>query len=57
MLLVLLAWVGGVLTIISPCILPVVPFIFARQGKSFARSTLGVGPRTGRKICAVPSDD
>src|ERR1700742_4970840 len=35
-----LAFAGGALTIISPCILPVLPFIFARQGSSFARSTL-----------------
>lgn len=40
MLLVLLAFLGGALTIISPCILPVLPFVFARQGKSFARTTL-----------------
>ena len=40
MLLVLLAFLGGALTIISPCILPVLPFVFARQGQSFARSTL-----------------
>jgi cytochrome c biogenesis protein CcdA/thiol-disulfide isomerase/thioredoxin len=40
MLLILLAFLGGALTIISPCILPVLPFVFARQGTSFARSTL-----------------
>ena len=40
MLLVLLAFLGGVLTIISPCILPVLPFVFARSGQSFARGTL-----------------
>jgi cytochrome c biogenesis protein CcdA/thiol-disulfide isomerase/thioredoxin len=40
MLLALLAFLGGALTIVSPCILPVLPFVFARQGKSFARSTL-----------------
>src|SRR5262245_5570816 len=40
MLLVLLAFLGGALTIISPCILPVLPFVFARPGKSFARTTL-----------------
>ena len=40
MLLALLAFLGGALTIISPCILPVLPFVFARQGQSFARSTL-----------------
>src|SRR5262245_20189218 len=40
MLLVLLAFLGGALTIISPCILPVLPFVFARPGQSFARTTL-----------------
>jgi cytochrome c biogenesis protein CcdA/thiol-disulfide isomerase/thioredoxin len=40
MLLVLLAFLGGILTIISPCILPVLPFVFARPGQSFARGTL-----------------
>jgi len=28
MILFLLAYLGGVLTIISPCILPVLPFVF-----------------------------
>ena len=40
MLILLLAYVGGILTILSPCILPVLPFVFARAGRSFARSTL-----------------
>jgi cytochrome c biogenesis protein CcdA/thiol-disulfide isomerase/thioredoxin len=40
MLIVLLAYLGGVLTIVSPCILPVLPFVFARAGGSFVRSTL-----------------
>src|SRR6476646_6781324 len=40
MLIILLAYLGGVITIISPCILPVLPFVFARAGRSFARSTL-----------------
>ncbi|WP_444452835.1 cytochrome c biogenesis protein DipZ [Rhodobacter capsulatus] len=35
MALVFLAWLGGVLTILSPCILPVLPFVFARAGKPF----------------------
>src|SRR3954454_6776309 len=29
-----------ILTIVSPCILPVLPFVFARAGRRFARSTL-----------------
>ena len=40
MLLILLAYLGGVLTIVSPCILPVLPFVFARADRSFMRSTL-----------------
>lgn len=40
MLLLLLAYLGGVLTIVSPCILPVLPFVFSRTGEPFARSGL-----------------
>jgi cytochrome c biogenesis protein CcdA/thiol-disulfide isomerase/thioredoxin len=40
MLLFLLAYLGGVLTILSPCILPVLPFVFARADQSFVRSGL-----------------
>ncbi len=40
MLLFVLAYLGGVLTIVSPCILPVLPFVFARAGQPFLRSTL-----------------
>src|SRR3954465_12605706 len=40
MLLVLLAYLGGVLTILSPCILPVLPFVFARADRPFVRSGL-----------------
>src|ERR1700750_2650387 len=40
MLLFVLAYLGGVLTIVSPCILPVLPFVFARAGQPFMRSTL-----------------
>jgi cytochrome c biogenesis protein CcdA/thiol-disulfide isomerase/thioredoxin len=40
MTLVVLAYLGGVLTILSPCILPVLPFVFARAGQSFSRSAL-----------------
>jgi len=38
--LFLLAYLGGVLTIISPCILPVLPFVFARTDRPFVRSGL-----------------
>jgi cytochrome c biogenesis protein CcdA/thiol-disulfide isomerase/thioredoxin len=40
MTLFLLAYLGGVLTIASPCILPVLPFIFARADKPFLKSGL-----------------
>jgi cytochrome c biogenesis protein CcdA/thiol-disulfide isomerase/thioredoxin len=36
----LLAYVGGALTILSPCILPVLPFVFARAHQPFRRSSL-----------------
>jgi len=39
-LIILLAYLGGILTILSPCILPVLPFVFARADRSFVRSTL-----------------
>ncbi|HEU4651795.1 MAG TPA: cytochrome c biogenesis protein DipZ, partial [Croceibacterium sp.] len=40
MLIVLLAFLGGMLTIVSPCILPVLPFVFARADRGFARGAL-----------------
>jgi cytochrome c biogenesis protein CcdA/thiol-disulfide isomerase/thioredoxin len=40
MILVLLVFLGGVLTILSPCILPVLPFIFARSEGKFLTSGL-----------------
>src|SRR5437764_12526809 len=40
MLIILLAYFGGILTIVSPCILPVLPFVFARADRGFMRSTL-----------------
>lgn len=38
MLVLILAYLGGVLTILSPCILPVLPFVFARSDKPFMRN-------------------
>src|SRR5688572_16306274 len=35
MLILLVAYLGGVLTILSPCILPVLPFVFARADRPF----------------------
>ncbi len=40
MLLLFLAYFGGVLTIVSPCILPVLPFVFARSDQPFRKSGL-----------------
>src|SRR5258708_9810925 len=40
MVLFVLAYLGGVLTIVSPCILPVLPFVFARADRPFVRSGL-----------------
>src|SRR5580693_9316088 len=40
MLFFVLAYFGGVLTILSPCILPVLPFVFARADQSFRKSGL-----------------
>jgi len=40
MLIFLLAFAGGALTILSPCILPVLPFVFARSDQPFRRSGL-----------------
>ena len=40
MFLLLLAYLGGALTILSPCILPVLPFVFARADRPFLRNGL-----------------
>lgn len=40
MFLLLLAYLGGVLTILSPCILPVLPFVFARADRPFRSNGL-----------------
>ena len=40
MILLLLSYIGGVLTILSPCILPVLPFVFARAEQPFTKSSL-----------------
>jgi cytochrome c biogenesis protein CcdA/thiol-disulfide isomerase/thioredoxin len=39
-ILIVLSYLAGVLTILSPCILPVLPFVFSRSQKSFLRSGL-----------------
>src|ERR1700761_4291433 len=40
MLLSIAAFLGGVLPILSPCILPVLPFVFARADQPFLKSGL-----------------
>jgi cytochrome c biogenesis protein CcdA/thiol-disulfide isomerase/thioredoxin len=40
MTLIVLVFLGGVLTILSPCILPVLPFVFARADQKFLSSGL-----------------
>ena len=40
MILFLLAYLGGALTILSPCILPVLPFVFARADRPFRTNGL-----------------
>jgi cytochrome c biogenesis protein CcdA/thiol-disulfide isomerase/thioredoxin len=39
-IIAVLAFIGGALTVLSPCTLPVLPFVFARADRPFARSTL-----------------
>jgi cytochrome c biogenesis protein CcdA/thiol-disulfide isomerase/thioredoxin len=40
MTLLVASYLAGVLTIVSPCILPILPFVFSRAGQPFARSVL-----------------
>jgi cytochrome c biogenesis protein CcdA/thiol-disulfide isomerase/thioredoxin len=40
MLVLIIAYLGGLITILSPCILPVLPFVFARADRPFARNGL-----------------
>jgi cytochrome c biogenesis protein CcdA/thiol-disulfide isomerase/thioredoxin len=40
MILYILSYLGGALTIVSPCILPVLPFVFARTGRPFLTNGL-----------------
>lgn len=40
MTLFVASYLAGVLTIVSPCILPILPFVFSRAGQPFARSVL-----------------
>jgi len=40
LILLILSYLGGILIIVSPCILPVLPFVFARADQPFVRSGL-----------------
>ena len=40
MRLVILSYLGGLVTIVSPCILPVLPFVFTRADRPFLRNGL-----------------
>src|SRR5688572_8059413 len=42
MLLFLLAYLGVILTVLSPCFLPVLPFVFARADRPFLRNGLSL---------------
>ena len=42
MLIFFLSYLGGLLTIFSPCVLPVLPFVFARSDQPFRRSGLPI---------------
>lgn len=42
MLILALAYIGGLLTIFSPCVLPVLPFILARPGEPFRHGGLPI---------------
>jgi cytochrome c biogenesis protein CcdA len=55
MLLFILAYLGGVLTIASPCILPVLPFVFARADQPFLRSGLPMLVGMGGTFAVVAS--
>ncbi len=40
MLTYLLSFIGGILTILSPCVLPVIPFVFSRADQPFRKAGL-----------------
>lgn len=40
MIFYILSYLGGALTILAPCILPVLPFVFARVDRPFMKSGL-----------------
>ena len=42
MTLFILAFLGGILTILSPCVLPVLPFVFSNAGRPFGNGGLSL---------------
>lgn len=48
MVLYILAYLAGAITIVSPCILPVLPFVFARADRPFL--TNGLPMRVGMAV-------
>src|SRR5258706_9641451 len=38
--MIILAYLGGLLTILSPCILPIIPIVFSRADRSFSREIM-----------------
>jgi cytochrome c biogenesis protein CcdA/thiol-disulfide isomerase/thioredoxin len=55
MILLLLAFFGGILTIVSPCILPVLPFVFAAADRSFLRYGLPMLASMALTFAAIAS--
>src|SRR6185295_14619908 len=55
MVLFALAFLGGVLTILSPCILPVLPFVFTRTNLPFKRGALPLLAGMALTFAAVAS--
>lgn len=53
MLIALLAFLGGILTILSPCIVPVLPFVFANGHRPFRTHTLPMLASMGVAFAAV----
>jgi len=55
MTLFVASYLAGVLTILSPCILPILPFVFSRAGQPFRRSVLPMLTATAVTFVAVAS--
>ncbi|MBR8652723.1 redoxin domain-containing protein [Achromobacter sp. Marseille-Q0513] len=55
MLILLVAFIGGILTIVSPCILPILPFVFARGSGSFRTHALPLLASMAVAFAAVAS--